>query len=38
MKNYLGLAKRANAIIFGIDNIKSYRKQIYGIILCSDAS
>jgi len=38
IKNYLGLARRANAIIFGIDNIKSYKKKIYCIILCSSAS
>jgi len=37
LKNYLGLAKRASAVVFGIDNIKSYRKPIFCIILCSSA-
>lgn len=37
LKNYLGLARRANGVVFGIDNIKSYKKVIGGIILCSSA-
>lgn len=38
LKNYLGLARRANAMVFGIDNIKASRAPMFGIVLGEDAS
>lgn len=38
LKSYLGLAKKANAIIYGKDSIKDFRKPIYCVILCVNAS
>ena len=36
--NYLGLSRKANYLIIGSDNIKSYSKKMYLIIVPADAS
>ncbi len=35
--SYLGLAKRANALVYGYDNIKS-EKNVCLIVMCKDAN
>ena len=35
---YLGLAKRANGIIYGLDNIKKSKEHIFLLIVCDTAS
>ncbi|MBQ8749131.1 MAG: hypothetical protein IJZ29_01490 [Clostridia bacterium] len=36
--NYLGLSRKANYLIIGSDNIKSYHKKMYLIILSAESS
>ena len=36
--NYLGISRKGNYLIIGSDNIKSYNKKMYLIILSKDAS
>lgn len=38
LKNYLGLARRADALVFGIDNIKASRVPMFCIVLSADVS
>lgn len=35
---YLGFAEKSKGIIFGIDNLKNFRKKIHLIILCNSAN
>lgn len=36
--NYLGISRKGNYLIIGSDNIKSYNKKLYLIILSKNAS
>ncbi len=38
IEKYLGFCKKSNSIIYGFDNIKKEKKQIFGILLCSSAN
>ncbi len=35
---YIGLAQKANGVIYGLDNIKSTKNEIYLLIVCDTAS
>ena len=38
IESYIGFAIRSRKIVFGIDNIKIYRKRMHLIVLCPTAS
>ena len=35
---YLGFAQKSGAIVYGIDNLRDYRKKMYLIIVCKTAN
>lgn len=36
--SYLGFAQKSGSVIFGVDNLKSYRKKLYLILTCPTSS
>ncbi len=38
IEKYLGFCKKSNTIIYGFDNIKKEKKQIFFVLLCSSAN
>lgn len=38
ISRYIGLAQKANGVIYGLDNIKSTKLEIYLLLVCDTAS
>ena len=36
LSGYLGLAIRSNSVLFGFDNLKSYKKKVYCVLVSGD--